>query len=355
MGEDRTMKALTLAVLAAAMVFSGVAGAQIKDITWRIGPNLPEFRKGGCATVLNGKVVSVFGMRQPWGEMDTMYIYDPQTDWWTRGPNGPVGQCYVQGTEWGNAFYAVGGRKGQVRTECYRLGQKGAEYVWSDMPPLVEPRGWAPSAAVDDKLFVFGGAQGGHGPTLNSVEMLDLKAESPSWKKVAEIPGLSRGWLGAAAAGQMIYLFGGYHFYDPKPAEGPDRARLDEVWAFNPATYEWKAAAPIPYGVSGLDVCVYKDRYVILVGGSTNLDEYTPELRERHEKTDRYESYYCPFVSVYDTQKDTWSIMPSVMPVPTNDIRVVTIGNTVYALGGENIEPATSNTTPWLRIGEIVE
>lgn len=47
--------------------------------------------------------------------------------------------------------------------------------------------------------------------------------------------------------------------------------------------------------------------------------------------------------------------MPSPMPVPTNDVRVVRIGKTLYVLGGENIEPATSNTTAWLRIGEIVD
>ena len=48
----------------------------IADITWQLGPNMPEFRKGGCATVLDGKVISVFGMRQPWGEMSTMYLFD---------------------------------------------------------------------------------------------------------------------------------------------------------------------------------------------------------------------------------------------------------------------------------------
>ena len=45
--------------------------------------------------------------------------------------------------------------------------------------------------------------------------------------------------------------------------------------------------------------------------------------------------------------------MPSVLPTPTNDIRVVLHKDKLYALGGENIEPATSNTTPWLRIGQI--
>ncbi len=51
---------------------------EIADITWTLGPNLPEFRKGGCLTAMDGKIISVFGMRQPWGEMATMYTYDPQ-------------------------------------------------------------------------------------------------------------------------------------------------------------------------------------------------------------------------------------------------------------------------------------
>ena len=50
---------------------------------------------------------------------------------------------------------------------------------------------------------------------------------------------------------------------------------------------------------------------------------------------------------------DRWTVLPSLLPMPTNDIRVVLIGDTLYALGGENIEPATSNTTAWLRIGAI--
>ena len=140
------------------------AYAEIKDITWTLGPNMPEFRKGGCGAALDGKVISVFGMRQPWGEMDTMYIYDPVSHWWSRGPNGPVGQCYVQGTECDDAFYSVGGRKGKVRTECYRLSKSNDSYKWDQIPDLNESRGWAPSVCVASTLYVFGGAKSGRGP-----------------------------------------------------------------------------------------------------------------------------------------------------------------------------------------------
>lgn len=344
-----------------AVICATTAFAQIKDIQWRIGPNIPEFRKGGCAAALDGKVVSVFGMRQPWGEMATMYVYDPETDWWSRGVDGPIGQCYVQGTMCGQAFYSIGGRKGDVRTECYRLEANNGTYAWSTAPSLNEARGWAPSVSVGSRLFVFGGAKSGRGPTIGSVEMLDTAAPNGAWEVVSQIPGDSRGWLGAASVAGKIYIFGGSHFFspepneEPKPADGPDRKHFTEVFQFDPDTLEWQPRAALPYRLSGMDSCVYQDRYIIVVGGAAQTDDFTPELKQAYEATDRFASYYCPFVLVYDTQSDVWNRLPTPLPVPTNDIRVVLSGKTLYALGGENIEPATSNTTAWLRIGEIVE
>jgi len=329
---------------------------EIADITWELGPNLPEFRKGGCATVLAGKVVSVFGMRQPWGEMASMYVYDPQANGWHPGPDGPLGQAYVQGTECGDAFYSIGGRsrlRGGVHNECYRLRHERGEWVWGRVADLDVKRAWAPSASIGSRLFVFGGAQGGRGPTLRSVEMLDLAKQGSKWQQMGEIPGDSRGWSGAAAAGGKIYLIGGAHFFSPKPTDGPDRRRLKEVWQFDLERHEWQGRSPLPYGLSGLDCCVYRDRYIIVVGGAAATSDYTTEMRGLAERDPLHQYYYCPFVLVYDTATDRWHRMPSLLPMPTNDIRVVILGDTLYALGGEHIDPSTSNTTPWLRIGQI--
>jgi N-acetylneuraminic acid mutarotase len=329
---------------------------EIADIAWTLGPNLPEFRKGGSATVLDGKVISVFGMRQPWGEMPTMYVYDPRVNWWQRAPDAPLGQTYVQGAECQDAFYAIGGRsreRGGVHKQCYRLRSKDGKYAWDRIVDLNVKRAWAPSVSLGDKLFVFGGSQGGHGPTLKSVEMLDTSKREPQWRKLSDIPGDSRGWSGAAAVGGGIFLIGGSHFFDPKPTDGPDRKRFNEVWRFDPDTSQWQARKPLPYRLAGFDCCVYKDRYIIVVGGAAETGDFTPEMRKILEQDRFHKSYYCPFVLVYDTLADRWYRMPSVLPVPTNDIRVVIIGNMLYGLGGENVEPATSNTTPWLRIGTI--
>jgi N-acetylneuraminic acid mutarotase len=346
----------TLPTIALMMGMVDATHSEIKDIHWKIGPNIPEFRKGGCATALGGKIISVFGMRQPWGEMETMYIYDPAQDWWFRGPNAPVGQTYVQGTMCEGAFFAIGGRMRGVQPHCYRLEDKGnGEYLWTQMPDLNESRGWAPSVAIESKIYVCGGSKGNHGPTMNSVEMLDTAEPNPQWKIVTSIPGKSRGWLGAAAVKGKIYIIGGSHFFDPKPEQGDRRTRLAEVLVYDPQTGEWDTKRQLPYPLAGMDCCVYKDRYIIVAGGAGLVASYNDEMMKAYTKVREHKSYYTPFILVYDTELDQWRRLPSLLPVPTNDIRIVLLGNKLYALGGENIEPATSNTTPWFRIGEIVE
>ena len=82
-------------------------------------------------------------------------------------------------------------------------------------------------------------------------------------------------------------------------------------------------------------------------------EDFSPEMISIWHGDPLYQFYYCPFVLVYDTLTDRWHRMPSRLLRPTNDIRVVILGDKIYAMGGENNEPDTSNTTAWLRIGQI--
>ena len=91
-----------------------------------------------------------------------------------------------------------------------------------------------------------------------------------------------------------------------------------------------------------------------MVGGAHEDEDATPEMRTAQRKVRTHSSYYCPFVFVYDTRGNTWQHLPGLLPKPTNDIRVLIHEKRLYAIGGENIDPTTSNTTPFLRIGDFV-
>lgn len=125
----------------------------------------------------------------------------------------------------------------------------------------------------------------------------------------------------------------------------PGREQLKDVWQFDPETYQWKTKNPLPYHLSGFDICAYKDRYLVVVGGYSSSDDFTFEMKQLWNQDRFHASYYCPFVLVYDTVTDQWHRMPSLLPMPTNDIRAVLLDNKIYAVGAKilNRPPATQH------------
>ena len=49
------MRTMVVPCLILMLAAASASAAEIKDVHWRLGPNLPEHRKGGCAAALNGK------------------------------------------------------------------------------------------------------------------------------------------------------------------------------------------------------------------------------------------------------------------------------------------------------------
>ena len=151
-----------------------------------------------------------------------------------------------------------------------------------------------------------------------------------------------------------VYHLGGLRFFTPRSESGPDRKRTKEVWKLDPESYEQTRRSPLPVRLSGLDCCTSADRFIIVVGGAHEDADSTPEMRAARRNDPSHTSNYCPLVFVCDTHRDTWQRLPRLLPQPTNDIRVVIHRKRLYALGGENIDPATSNATRFLRIGDLV-
>ena len=342
-----------LVVLAATSAAMGQSG-MIKDITWRLGAPFPELRKGCSLGVFEGKAISAGGMRHPWCESTTTYQYDAQADKWIALPNLPRGRVYMDGVSLPDAFYVVGGRReGRTLAELTQLSRKGGRLRWVDLNPMSADRGWAAMDVWQTRIIVAGGNSLRKGQpafneksTCKTVEVFDTARPEAGWSKLPDIPGHGRGWVAGAVVGDAFYLFGGLHFtiVDGKR----QNHRLRETLRLDLKTRQWSRRADLPYALSGHDAVSYGDRYVILAGGA-------PDWSADQDKAyGRVPNEYSNRVLVYDTKRDAYRMLPSPMPHGTNDIRVARIGQTVYALGGENVEKATSNTTNFLRIGTIV-
>lgn len=327
---------------------------RIKDITWKLGAPLPELRKGGAVGVFEGKVISAGGMRHPWCESTTTYQYNAEADKWIELPPLPRGRVYLDGVSLPEAFYAVGGRReGRTLAEFTRIMRKDGRLAWAELKPTSVDRGWAAMDAWGTRIIVAGGNRFQEGEpafteksTSNVVELFDTAHPEKGWTRLPDMPGQSRGWVAGATVGDAFYLFGGsYH----RIIDGKRRSyRLREALRLDLKRRAWSPCADMPFPLSGHDAVSYGDRYVILVGGAP---EWTAEQNKAYS---RAPDEYSNRVLVYDVKRDRFEILPSAMPHGTNDIRAARIGRTIYAIGGENVDKATSNTTKFLRIGKII-
>lgn len=343
-----------LIVLTLASPAVGQTDMRIKDITWRLGAPFPELRKGCSLGVFEGKPISAGGMGHPWRESPTTYQYDPKADTWIALPDLPKGRVYMDGVSLPEAFYVIGGRReGQTLAELTRLARQDGKLRWADLKPMTVDRGWAAMDTWKTCIIVAGGNRFAKGQpafneksTSSAVELFDTAHPEKGWTRLPDIPGHSRGWVAGAVVGDAFYLFGGSHFRIVDGKRQSDRLR--ETLRLDLKARTWSRRTDMPYAISGLDAVSYEDRYVILLGGAPDWST------EQNKRYGRKPNEYSNRVLVYDTKGDAFEMMPSPMPHGTNDIRAARIGKTIYALGGENIDKATSNTTDYLRIGTIV-
>ena len=62
---------------------------------------------------------------------------------------------------------------------------------------------------------------------------------------------------------------------------------------------------------------------------------------------------YSDLVLAYDTETDSYQVLQDRMPLGLNDLRCAIAGRTIYAVGGETVDPALSNTINTVMIGTI--
>jgi len=167
--------------------------------------------------------------------------------------------------------------------------------------------------------------------------VLDTDNLTAGWQELTSCPGTPRWVAGVAAVDDTIYVIGG--------ASGNDNASdgyctVVDNWSYDPATDTWTRLADLPISSGNFPngAIVFEDRYLVLVGGY----QYANVLGPDGEISDPYGTVtkhypagdYNSDVFVYDTLTGEFG---TATPLPLNNNMPTTmiVGNQIHMIGGE--------------------
>jgi N-acetylneuraminic acid mutarotase len=142
-----------------------------------------------------------------------------------------------------------------------------------------------------------------------------------SWSTGVQLP-IPRSEVAVAAAGNAIYVIGGYAAAGPHPTALDSTGAVDVdqplVQGFNLGTGRWSDRAPLPRGLNHVGVTTFGGK-IYAFGGF--------DQQNRDAVAD---------ANVYDPDSDTWTALP---PVPTarGSISVAVLGGKIHLVGGRDV------------------
>ena len=135
---------------------------------------------------------------------------------------------------------------------------------WSALANAPTARNSAAAAVIDGKIYVVGGRQNLKQPdgSMRIVNLPNLEVYDPrtdSWEQRTAMP-QGQGGLAAAAVDGRLYVFGGEQWT-------PQTRVFEESWLYDPAADSWQALAPMPTPRHGLTAAAVGSR-IFVIGGA---------------------------------------------------------------------------------------
>lgn len=215
---------------------------------------LPQPLDHTAAASYDGKLYVVGGGYLNRGDLSNkLFIYDPNTNRWTKGQDLPSARGALTANFINGTLYVVGGidASGAISSNwAYDLGTN----TWAEKAPMPTAREHLTSATVDNKLFVIGGRTSGMTTNVDANEVYDPLIDG--WTVLESMPS-QRGGLSSAAVNGSIYVFGG---------EVPVRT-FDNNEKYDTVSNEWRSELPMPTARHGLAAVAIDDLIYVIGGG----------------------------------------------------------------------------------------
>jgi N-acetylneuraminic acid mutarotase len=296
----RTVLALAIS-LAAVVAVAGLGlglglergldrGANLRQGAWTNLEPAEPLPAARCAQAmayepLSRRLIMFGGTNDATGDLDDIWAYDPTASTWSElKPSGPVPSARSVST-----WVYVSNAKQLIL--CGGVNEAGllddtwaydpAAGTWTELKPsgtLPAARAWAASAYDSDtgKLIMFGGGAGAFDANTITADfqLNDTWAYDPvanSWTELKPSGAIPSGRYASMMAydpsSRKMILFGGM-----TPA-----ARLNDTWAYNPATNTWTELSPVgatpsPRGGHAMAYEPVRGRMIMFGGGESYTD-----------------------------------------------------------------------------------
>jgi N-acetylneuraminic acid mutarotase len=241
---------------------------------WTTGATPPLNMHHFQAVAYDGKVYVLGAFNGNYPDetpIPNVYIYDPETDAWTKGPaipedrrRGAAGAVAHEGT-----IYLVGGiQNGHIDGQVRWLDAFNPETgTWEQLADAPRKRDHFQVAVADGKLYAVGGRRSSQATgevfqlTIPEVDVYDVATNT--WTPLppsGDLPTERAGTTTVSVGGHIIVLGGESGSQEPAHAE---------VEALNPETGTWQTLAPMNTGRHGTQAIVHEGHLYIAAGSRT--------------------------------------------------------------------------------------
>ena len=194
-----------------------------------------------------------------------IYIYDPKTDQWEKGPlipedrrRGAAGVAVFED----KIYMACGIKDGHRGDHKQWLDVFDPQTeTWSTLPDAPRPRDHFQATVADGQLFLLGGrttiaADNPFRHTITEVDVFDFKKQA--WRTLkAGLPTPRAGSFNLLWKDEILVIGGESFTQEPAHAE---------VEALHIPTEQWKVLPPLIQGRHGTGIIHYKDKFYIASG-----------------------------------------------------------------------------------------
>ncbi|MBC7541853.1 MAG: hypothetical protein H7338_03900 [Candidatus Sericytochromatia bacterium] len=219
-----------------------------KTGTWTTLAPMPTERYIGASAAVGGRLIVAGGWNH--GGIDTVESYNPANNSWESLPAMPEPILAANGAALAGEMHVLGGVRGQTLLDTHYIYNPKAR-KWRKEGAMPFPRGGMVTAAVDDRIYCWGGWNlDSQSPTPTGAVYV---GRTGKWAPLPAMPS-GRGLCATTVVGNEIWVMGG---------GGPEGWIMDTTLIYNTDTRQWRTGAPMNTARAGSAAAGIAGRLVV--------------------------------------------------------------------------------------------